>query len=82
MRVKQKNSTMRVIKISFLFAMLAGFSSCLKSKNDVAGTRNDSGNVVISIAETEYIDQDDHANNLFLFLATRIKNILDEMGGC
>lgn len=56
---------MRVIKISFLFAMLAGFSSCLKSKNDVAGTRNDSGNIVISIAETEYIDQDDHAIGSF-----------------
>jgi len=51
---------MRIIKLSFLFAILVGFSSCLKSKNDIAGTRNDQGTVVISLAEPEYIDQDNN----------------------
>jgi hypothetical protein len=51
---------MRLIKISFLFAVLAVFSSCLKSKNDIAGLMNDKGGIVTSIAETEYIDQDNN----------------------
>lgn len=51
---------MRLIQLIFLFVVMSVFTACVKSKNDWAGLRTDSGSVVISILEDEYIDQDNH----------------------
>ncbi|MBN9349686.1 MAG: hypothetical protein J0H55_03295 [Chitinophagaceae bacterium] len=52
---------MRIIKLSLVLSSLIVLSSCLKSKNDFAGLRtNDNGGIVTSIAEDEYVDQDNH----------------------
>lgn len=52
---------MRFIKLIFLLATLSALSSCLKTKNDWAGLRTDkNGDIIVSIAEDEYIDQDNH----------------------
>lgn len=49
---------MRLIKYSFLAALLVTFTSCLKSKNDLGGLANDPGTVLASISESQYINTD------------------------
>ena len=49
---------MKFIKLSFLILLVGSLSSCLKAKNDFAGLRTDSGNIVISITEKQYINAD------------------------
>lgn len=49
---------MKYIKYSFLVVIAAALSSCLKSKNDFAGLREDKGNIVTSITEAQYLNTD------------------------
>lgn len=53
---------MKFIKISFLALLLVSFTSCLKTKNDFAGQRDDKGQVVTAILEQQYLTGDN--NNL------------------
>ncbi|HSU28385.1 MAG TPA: hypothetical protein VLJ68_08385 [Chitinophagaceae bacterium] len=49
---------MKFIKLSLLILLVGSLSSCLKAKNDFAGLRTDSGNIVISITEKQYLNAD------------------------
>ena len=49
---------MKFIKYSLLALVAFTFASCLKAKNDFAGLREDEGQIVTSIAETQYINTD------------------------
>jgi hypothetical protein len=49
---------MRLIKYSIFLLSLVSLTSCLKSKNDWGGTREDKGTIVISVTEKQYINAD------------------------
>lgn len=49
---------MKFVKYSLLALVAFTFASCLKPKNDFAGLREDEGQIVTSIAETQYINTD------------------------
>ncbi len=49
-----KLNNMKLIKYSFFFSLLVLFSSCLKEKNDLAGIREDQGQILTSVLEKDY----------------------------
>jgi hypothetical protein len=49
---------MKFIKYSLLALVAFTFASCLKPKNDFAGLREDEGQIVTSVTETQYINTD------------------------
>jgi hypothetical protein len=49
---------MKFIKYSLLALVAFTFASCLKAKNDFAGLREDEGQIVTSVAETQYVNTD------------------------
>lgn len=55
---------MKFIKYSLAGLLIVGFSSCLKSKNDLAGLRDDKGTIVTSIAEQQYLNTDAQATQI------------------
>lgn len=63
---------MKLIKYSFLALAIASLTSCLKSKNDFAGMREDPGSIVTSITEKQYINTD--GQNLQLGYTTAYAN--------
>lgn len=64
---------MRILKISLFILLIASLASCLKPKNDFAGTREDEGSIVISIMERQYINVD--AQNLQLGYNVNFANL-------
>jgi hypothetical protein len=51
----------KILKLSlFTLATALLLSSCLKERNDIAGLRTDDGSVAVTIAESEYINQDNN----------------------
>lgn len=63
---------MKLIKYSFLALAIVSLTSCLKSKNDFAGMREDPGSIVTSITEAQYINTD--AQNVQLGYSTVYAN--------
>jgi hypothetical protein len=49
---------MKFVKYSLIAAGIMSMTSCLKSKNDFGGTREDAGTIVTAIAEQQYINTD------------------------
>ena len=49
---------MKFIKFSFLIALIAGFSSCLKNTRDIGGLLSDKGSILTTISERSYINTD------------------------
>lgn len=52
---------MKWIKYNLAALAIISFTSCLKSKNDLAGIRNDEGTIVTSITEQQYLNTDAQA---------------------
>jgi hypothetical protein len=51
----------QILKLSlFILANAVLLSSCLKERNDIGGLRTDDGSVAVTIAEVEYINQDNN----------------------
>jgi hypothetical protein len=51
---------MKRLKYSLFALLVLSLTSCLKSKNDIGGLLTDNGSVLTTIAETEYIEQDNN----------------------
>lgn len=51
---------MKRIQYSLLALIVLSLSSCLKTKNDIGGLRTDKGSILTTIAESEYINQDNN----------------------
>jgi hypothetical protein len=51
---------MKILKYSVFALFLLSFTSCLKSRNDIGGMLTDNGSILTTIAESEYIDQDNN----------------------